>query len=120
MVDFYFKNQEDISYKTGIFEETSEVQQLLGQIKMILFTNRGEVLGDTSLGLNIERLIFETNVNKSVLMNTLNQQINMYLRYDRAKFDVSFNVDFYKGTVRDIAVLEVIINSQKVLDVLLK
>lgn len=120
MVDFYFKNEEDISYKVGIFEETSEIQQLLGQIKMILFTNRGEVLGDIFLGMNLEKIIFETDLNKTIIKNSIQQQINMYLRYDTNKFDVSFEIDFYKGTVRDIAVLEVLINSQKVLDVLIK
>lgn len=119
-MDFYFKTPEDSTYSENRLEETSEIQNLISQIKMILFTNNGDVLGAHTMGLNIENLIFETNYNKHRILGSIKNQIRDYLRYDLAKFSVEYDMDFFKGTQRDIGVFSVSINGQKALDVLIR
>lgn len=119
-MDFYFKTPEDSTYNSTKLEEDSELQNLISQIKMLIFTNNGDVLGVPKLGLNIEKLIFETNYNKYNILSSLKNQTRDYLKYDRNKFNVEYDLEFYKGTNRDIGVFNVIINGQKALDILLR
>jgi hypothetical protein len=120
MVDLYFKNEFDITYDEMMLEETSELQNLLSQLKMILFTNIGDVLGSIGLGMNLEKLIFETNYNKFTIINILKNQIKRYLVYDNSKYSLDFDLNFIQGTVRDIAVLTIFINGQTALDLMIK
>lgn len=120
MVDLYFKNENDITYDELLLEETSELQILISQIKMLLFTNNGDVLGSPSLGLNLETLIFETSYNKFIILNNLKTQIERYLVYDDKKYQVEYDIVFYRGTIRDIAILSILINGQNSLDIMIK
>lgn len=116
-MDFYFKSPEDSTYNSGQLEEDSNLQKLIAQIKMLIFTDTGDVLGSPDLGLNIEKLIFETNYNKFNILTSLRSQTSKYLSYDRTKFEVDYDLEFFKGTKNDIGVFSVIINGQKALDV---
>lgn len=117
MVDFYFKFEEDSSYNPTIIEETSEVQIILNQIKMLIFTQTGDVLGVPNLGLNIQSLIYDTNYNKNVLLKSIKTQFDKFLKYNRESYRVDFDINFYNGTSRDIGVLTVVINNQNALDI---
>ncbi len=120
MIDLYFKNENDLSYNSLELEETTDLGNLISQIKMLLFTNRGEVLGTTTLGINLENLIFETKVSKEKIINLLNKQCSDFLVYDEKQYSIRFDLEFYKGNVRDIAVLNVIINDMIAMDVVIK
>lgn len=120
MVDIYFKNSSDISYNVEELEDSTEIGIIISQIKMLLFTNKGEVLGNTRLGLNLENIIFETNVSKEKILSILKEQMFLYLVYDDVNYKIDYDLDFYKGTVRDIAVLKIKINNKTALDVFIK
>lgn len=120
MLDIYFKNPDDSSYSETELDTDSELDNLLAQIKMMIFTNSGNVLGAPDLGLNIEQLIFETNYNKFTILNIIkNHQLN-YLKYDRQRYRVDFDLEFIQGTVRDIGVLNIKINGQSLLDIFVR
>lgn len=119
-MEFYFKNPEDSTYIATKLEEDSALQNLISQIKMLIFTNNGDVLGEPRLGLNIEKLIFETNYNKYNILSALKNQTRDYLKYDRNRFNVDYDLEFFKGTQRDIGVFNVSINGQRALDVLIR
>lgn len=120
MNDLYFKAENDITYDASEIEENLDINNLLGQIKMLLFTNTGDVMGATDLGLNIDKLIFSTDYNKNIILANFKNQIRDYLRYDRSLYNVEFDLNFFKGTSRDIGVLSVDINGSRALDVLIK
>jgi hypothetical protein len=120
MVDIYFKAENDISYDASQLEENTDINNLISQIKMILFTNTGDVMGANNLGINLEKLIFSTDYNKNIILANLKHQIRDYLRYDRNLYNVQFDLNFFKGTIRDIGVLSVDINGSRALDVLIK
>lgn len=119
MKDFYFKSEEnDTSFDPTAVDETNEIEQLLNQLKMLFFTNQGDVLGPgTSLGLNLDRLIFETNYNKFTILNNIKFQAGQYLVYDDSRYTLDYELQFFQGQVRDIALLTVFINSQQALKV---
>lgn len=120
MKDLYFKSNIDITYDSSKLLEDDRTQQLISQIKMLLFTNQGDVLGATEMGMNLERLIFETNYNKFQILNNLKFQMGQYLDYDENLFSIEFDLQFLKGTIRDVALLTLQINGQRSLDILIK
>lgn len=120
MIDIYLKNTDDLSYVDDELEEDSELQVLISQIKMILFTNKTEVLGNNDLGLNLETLIFSTNVSVPKLQNIIKQQFDKFLVYDENKFKIDVDIEFYKGETRDIGVLKIKINNIRALDVFIR
>jgi len=120
MIDLYFKGENDITFDEMLLEETTEIEMLLGQLKMILFTNIGDVLGSINMGMSLEKLIFETNYSKFTIINILKQQIERYLVYDDKKYSVDFDLEFIQGTARDIGVLSIFINGQVALDLMIK
>jgi hypothetical protein len=115
--DFYFKGNNDITFDSTRVDERDELEQLLSQLKMLFFTNQGDVLKAISLGLNLERLIFETNYNKYTILNNIKYQTGQFLVYDDSKFDIDYELQFFQAQVRDIALLTVYINGQRYLDV---
>jgi hypothetical protein len=46
---------------------------------MILFTNKGEVLGLPDFGCDIEKLLFETRIARTGVIQTIVEQINAYI-----------------------------------------
>lgn len=120
MKDLYFKNEADITFDEMLLEETSELEMLLSQIKMLLYTNIGDVLGSINMGMSLEKLIFETNYSKYTIINILKNQIQRYLVYDDKKYNIDFDLVFIQGTIRDIGVLSIFINGQVALDLMIK
>lgn len=120
MIDIYFKNPTESSYIETELDTDSDLDNLLSQIKMMLFTNTGNVLGSPDLGLNLEQLIFETNYNKYTILNIIKNHQFKYLKYDKRKYTVEFDLEFIQGTVRDIGILNIKINGQSILDVFVK
>ena len=43
--DIYLRDQSDPKYKSNLLETSSVIESVLNKIRMILYTNRGEVLG---------------------------------------------------------------------------
>ena len=120
MIDLYFKNDTDMNFDDEMLDDDTEIGNLTSQIRMLLFTERGEVFGENALGLNLENLIFESNLSQNKILNILNKQAQQYLVYDTKQYDVSFDIQFYKGTVRDIALLQVLVNSKIAIEVFIR
>lgn len=56
--DFYFRSVGDPNYKEGIFESNDSVENAIQQVRMVLLTRKGEVLGE-DIGFNAEKYLFE-------------------------------------------------------------
>ena len=63
-MDFYVRTNGDPNYDPTKIHSESEVAQLIGQIETLLFTNRGEVLGEPEFGANLEDLVYSLNYNE--------------------------------------------------------
>jgi hypothetical protein len=72
---------------------------------MLLLTNKGEVLGDPKFGLNLEDLIFNLELSESSIRKELDLALTVYVPL----FGVlggTYDLQFYMGTLRDIATLD--------------
>ena len=69
---------------------------------MLLLTNKGEVLGDPSFGIALDDLIFNLELSEESVRREIDFQMNTYcpLFYELGGY---YKLEFYQGTLRDIA-----------------
>lgn len=101
----------DPSYNPYQIEVTDPVEICVGQLKMLLLTNKGEVLGDSKFGMNLEELIFNLELSESAIKKELDLFLKIYVPLFQ-KLGGSYDLKFYQGTQRDIATLDFKIPSQ--------
>ena len=102
----------DTYYKSGIIEVNDEIEMLISQIKMLLFTNRGEILGAPDFGANLDDYLFTVNVNEYSLRSMLMDQTMKFIPMAE-RYQVDYDVKFARGTVRDICLIDVRILNEK-------
>lgn len=110
---------DDANFKPDILEVNDPIEQLISQIKMMLFTNRGEVLGAPDFGANLEEMLFTFNLNEFSLKQMLNDQTLKFIPMS-INYQVEYDVKFAKGTVRDICLIDIFINNRPAFGVMLR
>jgi hypothetical protein len=109
MREIYNRDPDDPSYNPYQLETTDPVEICIGQIKMLLLTNKGEVMGDPQFGLNLEDLIFTLQVSEYSLKKELDLNLQTYVPLF-SRLGGSYELKFYQGTLRDIATLDFMIS----------
>jgi hypothetical protein len=108
--EIYNRDPEDPNYKADQLEVTDPLEACLGKIKMMLFTRKGEVLGDPSFGLDLETLIYDMDLSENAIRQEVQDNIKAYI----PEFEFlggTYSLKFYLGTNRDIATLDFKFNS---------
>ena len=95
----------DPKYDPYKLEVTDPIEICIGQLKMLLITNKGEVLGDARFGMNLEDLIFNLQLSESSIRKELDLFLKIYIPLF-AKLGGTYDLKFYQGTQRDIATLD--------------
>lgn len=95
------------------------IRVIVQKYEMIIFTNKGELLGDPDFGCDLEKLLFETKISAFAVKKIINQQIATYineLTSTNYTLDVTFEEDpenyqdimIVKFTIADYEVLAII------------
>lgn len=117
--EIYCKLPTDLDYKPQV-ESTDEATNLLQQIKVVLGTKPGEVLGNPLFGCDIEKYLFTMNFNKEELTQIIKNEIYQYVVYDNSRWKL--DVDVYFGHNSDdayeYALIDIIINEKKCLGII--
>lgn len=113
------RDPSDPLYNSGVFDVSNEIEVLLGQIRMILYTKPGEVIHGLSFGINLESYIFSFNVSNAQLERVITKQIfeNCPLA---SKYDVSVKASFFYGSTRDLCLIDIFIDAIKYIGILVK
>ena len=90
--EIYFRDPTDPKYRPNKIEDTNEKEALLSKIRMILFTARGEVLGEPELGMDLDEFIFDKNVPVELLKRRFYTQLAKYVPERKFKIDMDINV----------------------------
>lgn len=109
-MELYIKTAGDPNFNGTEVQTSDEIKQLLTQIETVLFTNKGEVLGDAEFGCSLEDLLYTLNANEYTLKNEIDQQIAKYCPLS-TKYSVRVNVSFVRGEVRDEAYIDITVNN---------
>jgi len=105
MRDLYSRDPEDRKYNPKILEATDTVEICIGQLKMMLMTQPGSVLGDPKFGLDLEGLLFEIGLSEKAFKKELDLHLSIYCPLF-LRVGGTYQVKFYVGTLRDIAILD--------------
>lgn len=77
--DFYMRNENDPLYRDDQIEVYDEIESAVSNVKMTLLTNKGEVLGEPGFGLDIEKYLFDFEIDPFVLADGAQYQIDKYV-----------------------------------------
>jgi hypothetical protein len=105
MREIYNRDPSDVKYDPYILEVSDPIEVCVGQLKMMLLTNKGEVLGDPRFGLNLEDLIFNLQLSEA----SIKKELDLHLRIYVPLFQIlggTYKIQFFVGTQRDIATLD--------------
>lgn len=77
--DFYIKYKGHPNYVSSEIIEDDVVNVIIQKYEMILFTNKGEVLGEPDLGCDLLMLLNETKVASNYVESVIRRQISKYI-----------------------------------------
>ena len=72
--EIYCKLPSDSNYERKI-ESDDEAYNILQQIKVVLGTKRGEVLGTYSFGVNLQEYLFSYNMSQEEILYSINAHL---------------------------------------------
>jgi len=93
--------------------EDGEVEVIVQKLEMILFTNKGEVLGDTNLGCNLEYYLWQTRITSGNLKSKIEEQIYTYIP-ELISLGYTLSIYLYEGTLRDILNIDFLIKGYNI------
>ena len=115
--DFYIRYPGHPSFTDLQLIQDDVVLVIVQKVEMILFTNKGELLGDPDFGADLQRLLFETKVSADFVKTEIVNQFNQYIpelssiSYD---LDVTFSehpVEYYDMLFIDFKIREHEVNA---------
>lgn len=107
--DLYIRTEGDPGFLPGVIEVEDELAILLLQIEVLLFTRKGDILGDHRVGINLEDYLYSLGASASQIEGIINEQIDSYCPLSK-KYGVTVSTKFFQGTERDIAVIDIILS----------
>lgn len=116
--DIYSRDVEAPKYNATQLEVSDELSFIVLQIENILFTNKGEVLGNSEFGASLEEVLFTTNADAGQIQNKITEQINSYVSLAN-KYRINAEVKFFEvnqGTAMG-ALVDILIDGSPVLSV---
>jgi hypothetical protein len=77
--DFYILHDGVPKYDVDEVIEDELLRVIIQKYQMVLFTNKGEVMGDPDFGANLEEILFEFKVSEDFVKTKIQEQINEYI-----------------------------------------
>ena len=111
--DIYAIPEEEPRFKEDVLEITGELDEIIQQVDMILFTNKGDVLCMPEFGCNLGRYLFETTYNERIIKNIIMDQINNFIYLD-GSYTVDVDVQFVKWKFNVAMIVDLNTNNKKV------
>ena len=115
-MELYINTYEDPNFDGSAVHSQNEIKQLMTQIETVLFTNKGEVMGAPRFGASLEDMIYDFQWNEEQIIAEVEEQLENYVPL-ADKYHVDVVVEFTRGEVRDIAQLNITIDSQYLIGV---
>lgn len=107
------RSENDPKFRDDQIEVYDDLEACINQVRMTLLTNKGEVLGEPEFGLEMEKYLFDFELDPFVLSDSAHEQVNAYVTESRKrniKITPSYTED-EKG--RKIYALQISIDESK-------
>jgi hypothetical protein len=106
--DMYMKYEGHPRFHSNRIVEDDVIEVIVQKLEMILFSDKGSLIGEPEFGCNLEYFLWQTKVPSSDLESLITNQINLYIPEMNA-IGYDFSLDLYEGSYRDILYLNFII-----------
>ena len=60
--------------------EDDVIRVIIQKYEMLLFTNKGDLLGDSNFGCDLQKLLFETRISRNGVRSIIIDQIELYIQ----------------------------------------
>lgn len=111
--DFNIRGKGHPKYSSTRVIEDRTIEFVVQKLENLLFTNKGDVMGDPDFGANLEYYLWTTNVPVAKIEAEIKNQITQYIP-ELNQMQYTLSVEIYEGTVRDILQLNFKIKDSKV------
>ena len=114
-IDFYIGYPGHPRYRTPDIIEDDVVRVIVQKYEVILFTNKGELLGDPNFGADLVRLLHETRLSAEAIEGNIKAQIADYIpEIDGLEYDLV--VEFLEDPERyqEVMVINFTLNGYQV------
>lgn len=111
--DFYITWVGHPKYKEGEIVVEDVIRVIINKIEILLFTNKGEFIGDIDLGCDLEFYLWQTNVSTDFIKNVIQEQFDKYIP-ELINYNYTLNVSLMEGTISDILVIDIALNDTNV------
>lgn len=117
--ELYCKLPTEKTYQP-IIENNDEAEKILQQIRMVLGTKRGEVLGSPYFGIDLNKYLFSLNYSQQEITYMVNVLLSQYVLFDQEKWNVYADISFGHNAndAYEYAVIDIVINEKKCLGIL--
>jgi phage baseplate assembly protein W len=99
--DFNIRGKDHPKYSSTRVLEDRTMEFVVQKLENMLFTNKGDVLGDPDFGANLEYYLWSTTVPVSKIESEIRNQIDIYIP-ELNTLQYTLSVEVYEGTARDI------------------
>ena len=110
--DIYNRNPSDPNYVTGQLEMDDLLELFKQQLESCLFTSKTSVLGSLDFGGSLEEYIWSFKTSEHELNYVITEQISSFCPLS-SEFPYTVKTTFYKGTIRDIAEINIEIDNRE-------
>jgi hypothetical protein len=98
-IDFYIGYTGHPRFKTPDIIEDDVIRVIIQKYEMIIFTNKGDLLGDPNFGASLPELLHETRLSAEVIEGDIKAQIFNYIpEIDGINYDLK--VEFFEDPER--------------------
>jgi len=111
--DLYLRWDGHPKYSSRRIIEEDPVEVIVQKLEMVLYTNKGDVIGDTEFGSDLIYYLWQTELANDNLKQVIIEQINTYIP-ELAQIGYDFNLELFEGTVRDILYLNFVIKGYNI------
>lgn len=112
LTEIYFRDETDMKYSPNYIEFSDKLEALLSKLRMILYTNRGEVLGEPELGMDLENYLFEPGLNENIIKERFYAQLAKYIP-EHIEYNIDCSISTQTNGVINTSYLYITINNQK-------
>jgi hypothetical protein len=110
-MELYIKAIEDPNFDPDQLQSDEEIQMMLTQIETLIFTSRGDVMGQPNFGLNLEDYVYSLRYNDTMLQGMIQDNINRFVPL-AARYPVSVAVEFTQETERNLVYVDITIDGR--------
>lgn len=115
-IEFFTLGPNDVDYNEKSFEVREPLTVYLMEIKNVLTSEPGTVIGAMDKGIDLESLVFEMDLQEDEINQRIIAQVQKYCTLANM-FKTKIETRFTGGIIRDICFIDIIVDSNRYMQI---